>query len=568
MSTSDYTTLLQIGPRWGIPIYRPGQTQLQFLIRIPENLRFFCIKLHELGYYLVTMVANDERELEDHCFKIYHLFSHPTDNLFVTLEYSIRVGQETYPSITYIYPAAEVFEREIADLFGLLPEQEQPGMQYQSYMHNNYPEGVHPLRRNWSQETYQKILKGTPPVASISAGLAQTAILPEGELFLAVGPIHAGVIEPGNFLFRTSGETIEQLDILLGYTHKGVERLFQSNFSLLEGCRMAEKVSGDSSFVHSLAYCRATELLSRTRISDEAHLLRAIFLELERLVNHIGDCSALVHDLALDLPASNIAVMREQLLQLCSELTHSRFLRGVNWPGGICLPKPFEKDRVLTCVNSIVQDFLDHANMLILRSDFRERTINTGVLSTEAALRLGVTGFVARASGLPRDFRIQHPFGPYVQLETQELIKNACTLFNLPINAPDTMTGDVFSRFVQRVIEVNLANRLIHRFVDQLPDSQQTEFLEPLKMQYVPNYETGLGYAEGWRGDVVYWLMKDKFDHTFRCKVRDPSTLNWPGLKEAVAPRMSANGRRLETALVDFPVINKSFNLSYSGADL
>jgi Ni,Fe-hydrogenase III component G len=144
MSTPDYTTLLQIGLRWGIPIYRPGQTQLQFLIRVPENLRLFCIQLHEMGYYLVTMVANDERELEDHCFKIYHLFSHPTDNLFVTLEYSIRVGQETYPSIIDIYPAAEVFEREIADLFGLLSEQEQPGMPYQSYMHNNYPEGCIP----------------------------------------------------------------------------------------------------------------------------------------------------------------------------------------------------------------------------------------------------------------------------------------------------------------------------------------------------------------------------------------------------------------------------------------
>jgi len=115
---------------------------------------------------------------------------------------------------------------------------------------------------------------------------------------------------------------------------------------------------------------------------------------------------------------------------------------------------------------------------------------------------------------------------------------------------------------------VNLANRLIQWFVNQWADSQQTEFLEPLKMQDVPNYETGLGYAEGWRGDVVYWLMKDKFDHTFRCKVRDPSTLNWPGLKEAVAPRVGADGRRMETALVDFPVINKSFNLSYSGADL
>jgi Ni,Fe-hydrogenase III large subunit/Ni,Fe-hydrogenase III component G len=568
MSLPSYQIISDMCSRWGIQIYRPGQTQLHFLIKAAQNLRFCCAELQKSGCYLVTMMANDERELEDHCFKIYHLFSHPTDNVFVTLELSIKEGQETYPSLGDIFPAVEVFEREIADLFGLLPEQDRPRPLHQTYLHNSYPEWVYPLRRNWSQETFQTILKDMSPISSTPTNLRESDSLPEGELYLPVGPIHAGVIEPGNFLFRIGGETIEQVDILLGYTHKGIERLFQSSFSILEGCRLAEKVSGVASFAHSLAYCKATEHLSRTNIPDETHLLRAIFLELERLLNHIGDCSALAHDLALEVTASDMAVLRERLMRLCSSLTNSRFLRSVNWPGGICLPRPLEKHALLFTVRSVVQAFLEQAKLLILRSDFRERTINTGILPAEIALRLGVTGLAARASGLSKDFRIQHPFGPYCDPEIQELIKKGAEQTDLPLSHPCVMTGDVFSRFLQRVIEVEQSGRLIEMFINEWGGGTKTEFLTPLNLHKVPNYETGLGYVESWCGDIVYWIMKDKFERIFRCKVRDPSMLNWPGLREAVTPGVSFGTPGGETALVDFPVINKSFNLSYSGVDL
>jgi Ni,Fe-hydrogenase III large subunit/Ni,Fe-hydrogenase III component G len=565
MNPPSYYLVQEIGCHWGISIYRPGQTQLQFLINVSENLRRCCLELQKLGCYLVTIVANDERELEDHCFKIYHLFSHPTDNVFVTLELNVIEGHETYPSISDIFPAAEVFECEIADLLGLLPEGGASRPLRQFYLHNNYPEGMHPLRRNWNSETFQNILKGA---SSAPTEMPYTSAVPEGELYIPVGPVHAGVIEPGNFLFRISGEPIEQLDILLGYTHKGIERLYQSNFTILEGYQLAEKVSGDTSFAHNLAYCKAVENLARISIPSETSLLRAIFLELERSLNHITDCGALVHDLALEVPASDMAVLRERLMRLCGSLTHSRFLCGINRPGGICLPKPFDERQVVLTLRSVIQKFLDLANLLILRSDFRERTINTGILPTKIALRLGITGLAARASGISRDFRIQHPFGPYHESEIQDLIQKGAERIDLPIKRPCVMTGDVFSRFIQRVIEVDISGRLIEKFIEMWGKRTRTDFIEPLELHKVPNYEIGIGYVEGWRGDIIYWLMKDKFDHIFRCKVRDPSMLNWAGLREAVASSSRFENQPTETALADFPVINKSFNLSYSGVDL
>jgi len=294
MSNPSQSSLEEISSLWAIPIYQPGQTQLHFLIKTPQGLQAFCAKLYEMGYYLVTMVANDERELEDHCFKIYHLFSHPTDNLFVTLEYSIPHGQNIYPSIIDNFPAAQVFQDEIADLFGLFPDKQSNNPGYHSCLHDSYPENFYPLRRDMEDQSLKVKLKDVFPVLSYPAALRMPEILPKEGVFIPVGPIHAGVIEPGNILFHLGGETIDQLEIWLGYTHRGIERLFQNSCNLLDGWRLAEKVSGDTSFAHSLAYCKAVESLLRVNITDEVNLVRAIFLELERLCNHIGDCSALI----------------------------------------------------------------------------------------------------------------------------------------------------------------------------------------------------------------------------------------------------------------------------------
>ena len=566
MTCSSKHFLEEIAKYWAVPIYQSDPTQLHFLVSSSQDLQLFCAKLSELTYYLVTIAANDERELEYHCFKIYYIFSHPTENLFVTLELSLKQGQHTYPSIADIFPAAQLFEDEIADLFGLFSESGSGNLQHILRLHGGYPEGFYPLRRDSPDQAFQNQPMDVPAVLTFPSILADPDSLSQEGIYMPVGPIHAGVIEPGNFLFHLEGETIEGLQIRLGYTHKGIERLFQRKYRLFNGWQLAEKVSGEMSFAHNLAYCKAVESLLQAHPADEANLLRAVFLELERLYNHIGDCSALIHDLALEVIVADLSVLREQLMALNQELTGSRFLRGINKPGGITLPKPLQKQWILEVVRRVVDSFLDAARNILLRPDFRERTINVGVLSKKAALRLGITGLAARASGVMRDFRLQHPFAPYDEDEIQSLLRSAFEQIDLSLYSTDVM-GDVFARFVQRVVEVELARKLVEKFLGWWRDTSITEFCVPFNLSG-SNYEIGFGYAEGWRGDVVYWIMKDKFDGIFRCKVRDPSALNWAGLQQAVALTLEPRDKSNQTALVDFPVINKSFNLSYTGVDL
>jgi hydrogenase-4 component G len=333
-----FQQLRQIGQKYGVEVYRSGRTQQHFLVNDPAQLVAFCEEIAHNDYYLMLMIANDERGLEDHCFKIYLLFSHPLQNVILTIEYSLQQSRATYPSICSIFPAAAVFEQEIADMFGLFPEQDTPLGHSQTYLHNSYPAVLSPLRRDSTQLALQHMLNQIDTEPSIPPGLSRPQQAVEGEVLIPVGPIHAGVIEPGHFLFRTSGEAIEHIDLLLGYTHKGIERLFQSHFNLANGVTLASRVSGDTAFAHTLAYCKAVENLSKTRIPETVHLLRAAFLELERLVNHIQACSILAHDLALEIPASDMSVIREQLMRLCERISGSRFLNGVNQVGGVRIP--------------------------------------------------------------------------------------------------------------------------------------------------------------------------------------------------------------------------------------
>ncbi len=568
-------SLRELCQSFGTELHSRIPNQMHFLVTDGQRLLKLGEHLRNENFYLVTAFANDERELEDHSFKIYYLFSHPVQDLFLFIEQVLPPEKEEYESLEPSFPAVAPFEREMAELFGLFPSQAAHPSRRASFLHAPALGSLYPLRRDCSQSEIQAALAGFPAPLANPGG--SPPLLPEGEMFLPVGPIHAGVIEPGVFLFRMGNETrVEELQIHLGYTHKGIERQFQNRFDLQTGWRLAEGVSGDSAFAHSLAYCQAVEALAGVVVPAEASLLRGVFLELERVANHIGDCAALAHDMALDLPASDMAVLREKCLRLHSEIAGDRFLRGMNRPGGVLLPQPLEPGKIIKAVAKIIQEYLGLARLLTELNGFRERTIQVGVLSKEQATQIGVTGLVARASGIERDFRIQHPFGPYGQPNAQGLLRTQMTGNRLLDLMSREMRGDVFSRFLMRVQEVNLSAHLIDHFLEQWPMTDSTDFCLPLELERVNAFDFGIGYAEGWRGDVIYWVMKDKFNRIYRCKVRDPSTLNWPGLKvamepqTAVAPQSSNLNQptRWETALADFPIINKSFNLSYSGNDL
>lgn len=555
----------------GEEIHRDERNQVHFLVRQESSLIELGRTLSAEGFYLVTMLANDESELDDHCLKIYYIFSHPTADNFLIIETHLPGEERTYPSLATSYPAVSPFENEIADLFGLFPFPGHIAHASRAYLHEPYPADLRPLRRSSTAQEIMGALQGRRELLGqdlYSSSTTNFAAPGVGEWLLPVGPVHAGVIEPGQFLFRLEGESIEEVQIRLGYTHRGIERLLQTNYNLQDGWKLAEQVSGDSSFVHSLAYCKAVETLEHVHTPEEAQTLRALLLELERLTNYMGDISALAQDIALEILAAEMSVLREQAMRLCQDLTGSRFLRGVNRPGGVILPKPLELKIVDSFISKIYDQFLELAKTLLENPTFRDRSISIGILTRDKATRLGISGLVGKASGVSHDFRQQHPFGPYQLPEVQQMLSTSATVSEIPLIMRQPPNGDVYSRCMLRAQEVALSLRLMRFFLNLLPThSQRPDWRTTINFNDVYNFEFGIGYAEGWRGNVVYFLMKDKFKRIYRCKVCDPSTLNWAGLSAALQPQMDGE-RPIKTALVDFPLINKSFDLSYAGNDL
>lgn len=561
---SDYGTLLNT----------PVDQQVQVQIRSDAQLGAVAKQLAAEGYYLVTVVANDERELEDRRYKIYYVFAHPSEDLFVIIEYLLKEGLEEYYSIWGYFPAVEPFEREMRDMVGLCPAANEESVAAQrtvlcgSWLHDVYPPNLFPLRRtDTAVQLCERVVADTRDRSSTGPSACGEVGMPESErveMTLPVGPIHAGIIESGQFWFTTGGEVIENLQLRLGYTHRGVERMFQSYVDLIDGWCLAEQVSGDTSFAHSLAYCRAAEVLTHTTVPPVAEVLRALFLELERIHNHVADVGGLAEDVGMEQFAAEFAVIREEVLRLNKRLTGHRFLRAVNRVGGVRVVGSLDPADVTGVLGKWIGTFEELARSLIARTGFRERTIRVGTLTRDEALGLGVTGLVARASGIPRDSRLEHPVGAY--RDAGHILRASPVLGD----DQETIAGDVFARALVRAREVLVSRQLIEWLVkrwSRLAEAAQGTLIAKPRFFPENNYTSAIGYAEGCRGDIVYWLMQDKMNGIYRCKVRDPSMLNWPALRACAMPR-PVHGEPVETLIADFPLLNKSFSLSYAGNDL
>lgn len=554
-----------------------------------SRLRDLATWLDANEFQLVTLVATDERELIDACFKLTYLYSPPDADIFLFVEHPLSgAGRSLAPAFTSLYPwfrAVDPFEREMADMMGLFPQENSPAQLGDllprvvngDWLHPQfYPPELTPLCRHHSTK-------------DILAAIQQYGKRPDmdrlpqpknGEWLLSVGPVHAAIIAPGRFLFRLAGEVVEEVTIRLGYTHKGIERIFQTDYRLDEGWQLAEYVAGDSAFAHSLAYCLAAEALAHNQPPRAASLLRALFLESERIANHIGDCAALAHDVAYDLAASELAALREEMLRLHERMAGHRLLRGINRPGGIILPSDLDVENCRRTVRAVVETFEAVTTHMRQTPAFRHRLQWQGILTPRQAAELGVTGLAARASGVRRDARLQHPDGAYQDTAIRQFLSRPVLSRPAPnaIAEKEATAGDALARFLVRVHEVGSSAHIVDYLLaqDEIRNHERA-MIAPTAFPPSHNYEFGLGSVEGWRGDIVYWLMQDRFGRIFRCKVRDPSYLNWPGLKAAVEPhdlddayveRHRPPERRAHTLLSDFPIINKSFNLSYSGNDL
>jgi Ni,Fe-hydrogenase III large subunit/Ni,Fe-hydrogenase III component G len=476
---------------------------------------------------LSLLWAVDHRPRQDR-YELCYLFSLSEPGDWLMLSIDLEGDDRLFQSITSHIHAAKWYEREIRDMFGLIA-QGHPDLR-RLVRHEHWPKGLHPLRKDVSWDTVLERQQGQYAFRRIEG---------EGVFEVPVGPIHAGIIEPGHFRFSVAGEPIMQLEVRLFWKHRGVEKLFEQR-ELVDGVPLAERVSGDSTIGHSLAYCQAVERLLGIEAPRRARYLRSLFLELERLYNHLGDVGAICNDTAYALAHAHCGRLKEQAMQLNDRLTGSRFLRGVNIVGGVSQDVTERQLHELHGeLKEIERDFTELENILFANASLTDRLETTGILRERTAWDHAVVGPVGRASGIDRDVRRDRPFAAYGELSPKIMVYPH---------------GDVRARMRVRIDEIHEAIRLIGEICGRIADGSVA--VEPEGRPTAGTW--ALSAVEGWRGEILYYLMAGEAGRIHRCKVRDPSFVNWPALQWAV----------LGNIIPDFPVINKSFNLSYAGNDL
>lgn len=475
---------------------------------------------------LKTITALDERS-EKGRFTIVYIFGIPSEKYLIVPTLFLR-DTVHYPSLVpKIYEAA-LYERKIFSFFGLVPDGH-PNIE-RILLHANWPRDAYPLRKDF-------LYTHRPPFAQEKKSFQK--VEGEGIYEISVGPIHAGIIEPGHFRFNVAGEEIVQLNALLGYTHKGAEKLFEV-LPLRQKIRLSERVSGDTSFTHSWAFCRALESLGEARVSSRTEYLRIIFSELERVANHLNDIGFIMQDTAYNFGGSQCARLREQVMRMCESLSGSRHLRGVNTPGGVSVDINDNMQNTLSeFIDVLHKDFSEVMEISENSSSMINRLEDSGKLDAQTASDHGAVGIVARACGIAHDARKEFPYSRYSEME---------------FDIAQEHSGDVYARFYVRVHEVLSSLSIIQQSLDKISKNMvESSVFGVLK----PN-RYGLGIAEGWRGDIVYFVATDSAGKISRVDVRDPSFLNWSVVPYAVQ----------DNVVPDFPLINKSFNLSYSGNDV
>ena len=439
----------------------------------------------------------------------------------IELEVPLDPAAPSVPSLAALSFPAGRFEREMRDQHGIQPLGHP--LPRPLIRHPAWPEAWHPLRADAGP---------VPPLDPDPAPFPFLTVEGPGVYEIPVGPVHAGLIEPGHFRFSVVGETILKLKARLWYVHTGTEKLFEHR-TPDAGLPLAQRISGDTAVGHAQAYCRALEDAADVHPGTRAEAARALLLELERLYNHITDLGALCNDVGHGILNTHAGRIREQLLRINAETTGHRLLRGGIVPGGARLrtrPDPKYLRALAHEVEELVELALGHTVV-------RDRFTGTAPLTRDQAHELGALGYVARASGLDTDARHDHPQLP------------------APPRVLET-GGDVLARFQVRAREFHTSVNHIQALAELIPASGLDD--APDRIATHDHEHSGVGIAEGWRGTIVHRIELAPDGTLDRVKIADPSFFNWPALPVA-----------LTGAIVpDFPLVNKSFNLSYAGNDL
>jgi Ni,Fe-hydrogenase III large subunit len=427
---------------------------------------------------------------------------------------------QAFPSVGALHPPAIRLERAIQSLFGL----EADGL---------------PDPRPWLDLGFWGVRHPLGAGTEASQTRDPYDFLPaDGESLhqIPVGPVHAGIIEPGHFRFTANGETVVRLEQRLGFTHKGIESLMAGT-TLDKASRLAARTSGDSTVAYSLAFAQAVESALEASVPPRALYLRALMAELERLANHFGDIGAICNDASFSLMHTQCGILREKTLRLSDTCFGHRLMMDQVVPGGVASDlNPECLAGVRPYVDEMRQVFPRLIELYDNTASLQDRTVGTGIVRSELVRQFGAGGYVGRASGRGFDARRRPSYAPYEMLR-----------FEVPV----LEAGDVNARVWIRIREVEQSLSLIDQIVALLPDGKVRADIDPSGVR------EGLGLTEAFRGDVLVWVRLDG-DRVIRCHLRDASWFQWPLLEAAIEGNIVA----------DFPLCNKSFNCSYSGHDL
>ncbi len=475
----------------------------------------------ENGFELISLFC--VQDFEDKGFTLFYAFEISGFEQILILQYHLNENQAF--SIAKTYPSACWYEREIADGFGI---KFQDAFDIRRlFLHETYPFDFHPLL---------KCFKNGQIETKASDNQNQYVFKQvEGVYQIPVGPVHAGIIEPGHFRFSVIGETIFNLEVRLFYKHRGLEKLAEG-MNPQECIRIAESISGDETFANAVAFCIAVEKICGLTLPKRALQLRTIMLELERIYSHLGDLAGMCVDVAYPVGASPFFILREEIFRQNDALTSSRFLKGIVGLGGLTKDVP---EGALENLSNYLLSFSVRLNVAIgIDSTYFsvvDRFETTGKVKTEILSPLHITGPIARASGKISDNRISHPYGMYRELKLKERTQTI---------------GDVLARFNIKAQEVLDSVKIIQQLIGEL-ESGEISVLCQIKDGHA------ISLVEAPRGQNLHWV-KIKNGTIDRYKVRTASFCNWQVMEHAV----------LGNIVPDFPLINKSMNLSYAGTDM
>lgn len=500
----------------------------------PADVPLFIVPAERFAEAAAAMKARDARLVAEWAtdetpsgegFGVWAAYNSNAEYLIVKA--ALPYDAPAFPSLTKSYLAAWRFERQIKSLMGVVPAGHPDTRPW--IKHEDWPQDAYPLRKSFDGSEYFPRIGGEYKWVRAEG---------EGVYEIAVGPVHAGIIEPGHFRFQAVGEDIINLEERLGYVHKGIEKRFES-LSWADGARLAARVSGDTTVAHAVGYCQALEAAASCAVPERAQWIRALLLERERIANHIGDIGAISNDAAFTFLFYQTAILRERILRTNLRLFGHRLTMDRVVPGGVAVDVSADGAEAMNEEMSEISGEFERLVLVYEDSPSLEDRVNgAGTLTPAIAKELGVVGVVARASGQTLDARVQRPSPPYDTV--------------VPA-VPRLRTGDVHGRVWVRVEEVRESIRLVREILAGLP---QGALIAPCS-EPQPG-AMGFSVVEGWRGEIIWWVQAGARGEVNRVMVRDPSSVNWLALEQAIKGNI----------VPDFPLCNKSFNQSYSGNDL